>query len=289
MPYRKPFYRRARKFVRKQVAGRLKKRYIRKNGNFRVAKLASDVAYLKSSLNTERKHIDFQITNQVVANQLEPNAGSRSLRAGVARPTRTTPVIYRLVLPERGVAYNQRIGNQLKITNIHCKFQIERLNRQNYQNSCHWKFFIFFVKAGDEFTPTIDQLFEQDVNGNYTPMCRTNSQEFKKFYRPRMLSKSGKIVEQVNGNNQGQCHYKYINMSQRMNTRVMFDNAEYRTFVDQEASDQTNNVDDFPCVENMRPYICFLSDDNSGGANNATTDTDAIDFTGSIRISYVDN
>lgn len=120
-------------------------------------------------------------------------------------------------------------------------------------------------------------------------MCRTNGQEFKKFYRPKMLSKSGKIIEQVNGNNQGACHYRYVNLSQKMSTKVMFDNAEYKTFVDQEPSDQTNNVDDFPCVEAMRPYICFLSDDNSGGANNTTNDQDTLDFTGNIRISYVDN
>lgn len=277
------------RYARRQVVGRLRKRYVRGNGNFKVNKLISDVSYLKSSLNTERKHIDFHITNLLSANALEPNAGSRSIRAGVARPTRNSPVIYRLALPERGVAYNQRIGNQIKITNIHAKFQIERLNKQNYQTSCHWKFFLFFVKAGDEYSPTIDQLFEQDVNGNYTPMCRTNGQEFKKFYRPKMLTKSGKIIEQVNGNNQGACHYKYCTISQKMSTKVMFDNAEYKTYVDQEPSDQTNNVDDFPCVEAMRPYICFLSDDNSGGSNNTTADQDTLDFTGNIRISYVDN
>lgn len=280
---------RVKKYVRRQVMRPLKKRYTRKSGNLKYGQIVSDLNYIKSSLNTERKHIDFQITNLLPSNQLEANLGTRSLRAGVARPTRNTPVIYRIVLPERGVAYNQRIGNQIKITNIHAKFQIERLNRQNYQTSCHWKMFMFFVKAGDEFSPSIDQLFEQDVNGNYTPMCRTNSQEFRKFYRPKMLTKTGKIVEQVNGNNQGACHYKYVNISQKMNVKVQFENATYSTFVDQEPSDQNNNVDDFPCVDVMRPYICFLSDDNSGGTNNTTNDTDAIDFTGSIRISYVDN
>lgn len=290
MPGRKPFYRRARKFVRKQVMGRVKKRYVRKNGNFRVTKLINDVQYLKSSLNTERKHIDFHITNLLPHNALEASAGSRSIRAGAATPTRTTPVIYRLALPTRGTAYNQRIGNQIKITNIHAKFQIERLNKQNYQTTCHWKFFIFFVKAGDEFNPTIDHLFEKDVNNNYTPMCRTNAQEFKKFYRPKMLTKSGKIVEQVAGNANGATHYKYVNLSQKMGTRVTFDNAEYNTFQDVDPdTDQTNNPDQFPCVAGMRPYICFLSDDNSSSVNPSFNDLDTLDFTGNIRISYVDN
>lgn len=268
MPYwrgKRVGWRRYGKRVVAQGARQVRKRYVRRSGIPKYAQLAKDVKYIKNSLNTERKEFTIQIKDSMSANQ--PDVNTASFNFGIARPTKTNPVIYRLALPERGVAYNQRVGNQIKITHMTCKLQLERVNKQAYQASIQYKCFIVFAKSGDEDLLNIQDLFDTDANGNYTPMCFSNNNKYKNFYRPRLLSKQGKIIEQIPQNAGGQSHYRYLNMQQKLNVRTVWRDS--------------HDTD----VNQMRPYIVFMSDDNS--AND--TDTDRLDVTGQIKISYVDN
>tara|TARA_Y100000401_G_C8315625_1_gene222227 strand:+ start:1117 stop:1707 length:591 start_codon:yes stop_codon:yes gene_type:complete len=185
---------------------------------------------------------------------------------GPARPTRTHPVIYPLNLPVRGTAYNQRVGNQIKFTYASIRFQVEKKNTQNMQSTLSWKAFLVWKKDGDT-NLTMPDLFQTDANGAYTPMCYTNHETFKQFYRPKYLTKHGKFIDETGGNNHGFFAYNYPRMSQKLSVQTKFELGS-----------------DSVCTQ-MRPYLVFMSDDNQVHP----TDTDHVDFTGTVRLSYVDN
>lgn len=258
-----------RRFIRKNVVQKARRRYTNDRGNIRLGKVIRDVQYIKSSLNTERKHMDIKLTETKPANN---NDGIQNLINGPMVATRQAPVIYKLALPVRGTAYNQRIGNQLKLTHISMRLQVERANKQGYQSTCAYKVFLFFKKDGDvedpsTLTPPITDLIEPDANGTYTPMCYANGQTFKEFYRPKLLCKVGGFKDNVTTEAAGNVQYHYARLDQKVNIPVKFLNGS-----------------DIDCSA-YRPFICLLSDDNS----NATADTDHLEVTGTIRLSWVDN
>lgn len=255
-----------RRFLRRNVVQKGRRRYVNNRGNVKLGKVMRDVMYIKNSLNTERKHLELDIKDSLGAGQVQRDPLGHAIAYGPARPNRNAAVIYELTLPSRGTAYNQRVGNQIKITHISARLQVERTNAQNYQATCTWKAFIFFVKDGDNAYPTATDIVELDCNGKYTPMCYANNQTYKQFIRPKMLTKAGLIKDPANTSSAGNTTFHYPKMNQALNIPVKFENN-----------------DDYACTQN-RPFIMFLSDDNS-----VHTDTDHLDFTGKIRISYVDN
>lgn len=253
------------RYARRQVVGRFKKRYIRNNGNFKVNKLVSDVMYLKNSLNTERKNYDIDLSTSLGVNAVQNGVNADPVKYGPVAPDRQTPKVLPLALPYRGVEYNQRVGNQLKITNISIRLQIERQNRLNNYASVAYRVFLMFKKSGDDSPVSPADLYEQDANGNYTPMCYRNPQEFKTFYSPKLLACRGLIRDNLAGNSSTQKELFYKNMQQKLNVTVKFQNGV-----------------DAVCTA-MRPYLVILTDDQSNSDNEKTH------FTGKVRISYVDN
>lgn len=267
MAYWKKQATKARKFVRRNVIQKARRRYTNSKGNVRLGKVIRDVQYIKSALNTERKHLEIQINENLPISAIgtDPN-GNLTGMFGPARPTRQHVVLYPLPLPVRGTAYNERVGNQVKFTYCSVRLQVEKRNQANYQSSLCWKAFIIWKKDGDTNMLPNDILVP-DANGNYTPMCYTNHEKFKQFYRPKYLSKSGKFIDETGGNQNGFTCFQYPRMSQKLSIQTKFELGS-----------------DDVCTQ-MRPYICFMSDDNQVHP----TDTDHIDFTGTIRLSYVDN
>lgn len=255
-----------RRFVRKNVVRKARRRYVNNKGNVRLGKITSDLMYIKNSLNTERKHLEMDIKDSLSAGQVQRDPYGHAIAYGPARPNRNAALIYEIILPARGTAYNQRIGNQIKLTHMSARLQVERTNKQNSQSTCTWKAFVFFVKDGDATYPTSTDLIELDCNGKYTPMCYSNNQTYKNFIRPGGLSKTGFFKDPTATNNAGNTMFHYPRMNQKLNLPIKFENG-----------------DDFACTQN-RPFIMFVSDDNS-----VANDTDHIDFTGKIRLSYVDN
>jgi hypothetical protein len=268
MPYPVRQFRKARKFVRRNVVQKAKKRYTNNRGNVRLGKVIQDVKYIKSALNTERKHIEITMNSNLPAGAIDTDPlGNLTGMYGAARPTRTHPCIYPLPLPIRGLAYNQRVGNQVKFTYLSARIQVEHSNLENLQNTCTWKCFIVWKKDGETNLVTND-LLKPDANGAYTPMCYTNHEKFKQFYRPKYLTKTGRFTDQYAASGQTpQQSYHYPRMAQKLSVQSKFELGS-----------------DSVCTQ-MRPYIVFMSDDNQVHPN----DNDHIDFTGTIRLSYVDN
>lgn len=273
-----PFKKYARKQGKKAVSF-AKKRYTTRTGGARVNRMAKDIYAIKRSLNVEHKHFDYKFGN-------DQPVGSQA-------PTNNNPITLPLTLPVRGTGYNNRIGNQIKITHITSKIEMLFENTSDLFSRRTASVRLLFAKAGTD-VPTVENLYEQDQNGHYTRASFTNSQEWKKYYWIKPLNTFKSYQEQVNrypssnvdaltrvngGDIAGNFEATeiasqplnlskfYINKQTKCNVRVMFQNGS----------------DDV--VDQMKPYLLFMSDAvvQSGDTH------DPVKITGQIRFTYVDN
>lgn len=273
-----PFKKYAKKSAKKAVAF-AKRRYRTRTGGARVNQIARDVMKIKRSLNVEHKHFDYIFG---ALNGAQTTAQS---------PTNNNPITLALTLPVRGTAYNNRIGNQIKITHITSKIEFLFENTSDLFSRRTASVRLLFAKAGND-VPTVSSLYELDQNGHYTRASFTNSQEWKKYMWIKPLNTFKSHMEQTNrypmSNGAGQTRTSsvdsvlnvddvaeqslnlskyYINKQTKTNIRVMFQNGS-DTIVDQ-----------------MKPYLVFMCDAvvQSGATH------DPVKITGQIRFTYVDN
>ena len=268
--YIKKAYGKAKKFA--------KKRYTTGGGGVRVNRLAKDLALVKRQLNVEHKHIDYKF-----------GAGNGA-NAVAQYPTKSVPIILPLSTPVRGLAYNNRIGNQIRVVHLTSKLEFVFSNNNDLTQRVSARAQIVFAKNASD-VPTIDELYEQDSNGHYTPMSMTNTQEYSKFawiksqdhkkshtqptLRYQSSSTAGTTSDPtgsgptqnvaqptVTGLNKAPF---YSNKMSKVSIKMMFKNGTEE-------------------VEQMKPYLLLRSD-----VIDATIDYDPVAITGIIRMTYVDN
>lgn len=255
-----------------------KKRYTTKTGGARVSRIAKDLAMVKRQLNVEHKHLDYRF-----------GAGNGA-NAVAQYPTKSVPIILPLSTPVRGTSYNNRIGNQIRVVHMTSKLEFVFSNNQDLVQRVSARAQIVFAKNSSD-TPTIDELYEVDANGHYTPMSMTNTQEYSKFAwikshdhkkshlqptnRFPASSAAGTTADPTgSGPTQNvaapasvslnKAPY-YSNKMSKVNIRIMF----------------KNGTDE---VETMKPYLLLRSD-----VIDAAIDYDPVAVTGIIRMTYVDN
>lgn len=265
------------------VKRRARKRYGTRSGGVSVAKVARDLMYVKRQLNVEHKHLNY-------------NFGSDGNSNIVAqKPTKDNPIIIPLTLPTRGTNFNDRVGNQIRITHITSKLQFMFGNNNDLIQRATATAQIIFAKNADD-VPVIAQLYNEDANGHYTPMSMVNTQEYKKFVWMTSLNHKKSHLQPTNryplsnktAYTEDPKHdpdgniavdtvptgvtvlnnaFYYSNKSTKCSIRVMFKNL-------------TDNV------EQMKPYLLLRSDviTDSGGDK-----YDPVAISGTIRMTYVDN
>jgi len=255
------------KFVRKvrgrAVAG-VRNRYITKGRvgkGYNIPNIIKDVSYIKRALNTERKHLDTLITNTVTGSLPDHT------KHPTAVPHDGNIIIYPLAIPVRGTSYNNRIGNQIKVTNISVRYILAHTNTSSSQSNTTIKCLIFFAKNADDI-PSPTELFQVDANGLISPASYWNSQEYRNFFFPKGLkyqkTSYNKTLPPGNpGTTNSQAQRYYPKTSVPLQTRITYAN---------DSNDATM----------MKPYIMFISD-----ALDATTDPIKVDA--QIRLTYVDN
>lgn len=243
----------------------VKKRYKTRTGGVRLQKLVKDVYKIQRSLNVEHKHFDFHF------------GSGRPISA--QQPTNQTPIILPIPVPERGVAFNNRIGNQFKITHITTKLQFFFKNNQDLigRTSCSVR--LLFAKSADDI-PTITDLYQPDANGHYTRNSFTQSQNWKKYawikplnsfkshtdIMPRQAEDATIAVRIAPTTQSMHDTTYYVNKQAKVNIKVSFENGS-----------DTN-------ITMMKPYLLFMSD-----TIQATINYDPVLITGTIRFTYVDN
>lgn len=275
----------AKKYLKKSAKKAVvfaKKRYSTRTGGVRVAQLAKDVMKIKRSLNVEHKHFDYQFgSGQGVSAQT---------------PYNNDPIFLALTLPERGTAYNQRVGNQIRITHITSKIEMMFKNNTDLFSRTTCSARLLFAKSGDD-VPTIEDLYEQDANGHYTRASFVNTQTWKKYVWIKSLNSfkshtdqvnrypasnstgqvaiyDGGIVQNYNATSQATTNLNlsryYLNKQTKCSIRVNFENG----------SDTI--------VTQMKPYLLLMADCAST-AQTAATILDPVSISGTIRFTYVDN
>lgn len=271
--YKKFAKRKAKKAVRA-----VKKRYTKPSGNVNVARLAKDVYAIQRSLNVEHKHIDYQIGNNgAIASQ---------------RPTKQTPVIIPLNTPAKGTAYNQRVGNQLRVVHMTSKLEFVFHNNTDLTQRQTCRARIIFAKDADD-VPSITNLLEPDSNGHYTPMSFTNTQEYKKYVWLNKLAMLQSFTQPTNRYPQSSYNSQVLDPNGNSGTidvTTPRDSLNISSFYQNKSTKCSikmmfeNNSDN---VETMKPYLVLTSDviENSTSA----IDYDYINVSGQIRMTYVDN
>jgi len=256
-----------------------KKRYTTRGGSgLRVNRLAKDVMAIKRSLNVEHKHIDYHF------------GSASSITAQL--PTKQNPVILPLNVPTRGTSYNQRVGNQLRVTHMTSKLQFTFHNNSDLTQRQMARCRIIFAKNASD-VPLIANLLDQDANGHYTPMSFINTQEYKKYLWMKQLdikssytqptnryplSDSGKSTENPRADLSTNFQVD-ITRGGALNIANFFKRAEAKTSVRMFFENGTDNV------EQMKPYMLLTSDVIEATGDNY----DYIAVSGSIRMTYVDN
>lgn len=269
------------KYVKKQFGKTkkfVKKRYTTSTGKgLRVNKLAKDLAMVKRKLNVEHKHIDFLMGAKNDANVI------------AQYPTKSVPVIIPLDMPIKGLNFNNRVGNQLKITHITSKLEFVFFNNQDLIQRTNVRAQILFAKNASDI-PTIDELYEQDANGHYTPMSMTNSQEYNKFIWLKSHDHKKGYTQPTNRYNastdSGQTRLSSSDGYQdvRTPTTVSLNKAVFYSNKKSQESIRVSFKNLSNDVEQMKPYLILRSD-----VIDASIDYDPIAVTGIIRMTYVDN
>lgn len=270
----------AKKQGKKFVAG-AKKRYTTRTGGARVARLAKDLAMVKRQLNVEHKHYDYKFgSGQGVSAQY---------------PYNNDPVFLALTLPVRGTAYNERVGNQIRIVHITSKIEMTFRNNTDLISRTTCSARLLWAKSGDD-VPQVEDLYDLDSNGHYTRNSFVNTQTWNKYVWIKPLNTFKSHTDQVNryppSNSAGDTILNnglgaqfnattvatqplnlskyYINKQTKCSLKVMFENG----------SDSI--------VSQMKPYLLLMADCPNTSTGTSTI-LDPVTVTGTIRFTYVDN
>lgn len=100
----KKVFKRGKKFV--------KRRYVGRKGKLRTRRIARDVAYLKSMINAEKKHLRTDVENVVMG---QVNGNSNGYYVVDVSPA-----------PSQGTGFQERIGNSIKLHSTHWEMMIQR-------------------------------------------------------------------------------------------------------------------------------------------------------------------
>lgn len=246
------FYNKARKYVKRQA----RKRYRTRTGGVRVAKMARDLAYVKRSLNVEHK-------------QVLTRWGTYQSTYGVQQPTSTNPYVAGwLTLPQQGISNSDRIGNNIVVTHISAKFQVDLSSITSGINKQPYKLFLIFVKAGANYQLNgnnfpIQDLFNKDFNGNISQSSYRNKDTYPNFIELKGCSTTRNPQYTTGDANVASLQQRfYWNTKCRIPIR----------FTTGTAAGQ---------AETNRPILIMMSDVD--GTNQKTQ------IAGDIKLTYVDN
>lgn len=128
----KKVFKRGKKFV--------KRRYVGRKGKLRTRRIARDVAYLKSVINSEKKHLRTDVED-VYVGQVNGNANGYYLADVSPAPT-------------QGTGFQNRIGNSIKLHATHWEMMIARQSGPSIINPIKMNIKIIEVVGEPYTTPS---------------------------------------------------------------------------------------------------------------------------------------
>lgn len=169
MAFKKAF----RKFARKGV-----RRYAKRTGNgkkmkINTHKIARDLAYVKSVLNTEFKYATYQFGSHgdhAVLTVDEDNPQLKDLFANNSNQWLT-----------KGTNSDNRVGDRIRVTSVTNKLCVTFRNENNTMAISNCKIYLLYFYDAQK-TPTIADILEQDSENRYTQESLWN-QQYKGNYK----------------------------------------------------------------------------------------------------------
>lgn len=268
----------------RKIQRRFRKRYVQRKGGLRYGKIARDVAYLKSALNTEKKLIKTEIQES---------------------PTVAVPSLTALSTPDdQGTNSTKRVGAKVKFTHISGKLRVQHQNFGDKFANATVVMYIIWLKNG-EFASDFESqyaslMLNPDQNNQYSPMCYFNKTKYDSWiatWKHKVVCKDLVPLNQValglpstgTGTNAtlntlgrgGQKKNYYVEFNKRINVPVEWNNT-YST---------SGDTDE---ISRNKPYLFCITDCPgetvpSGSSLPDSLLNDKVVVQGTIRLSYVDN
>jgi len=281
------YYNIEKNMVYRAIKKGLRKRYIKKNRrgkkNFKYTKLARDVAYLRSTLNTERKFVQTTFNDS---------------------PTVTAPTLTRIQTPDnQGTASNQRTGAKVRATHFSMKGRFALSNYGDKQANTTAVLYMIWLKNGEFQTDFeadfADFMLNQDQNSQFSPMCYFNKTKYDSWiatYKKKitmsdliplnqtamgLASTPGGVNTLTTLGKAPQLKHYYFECNKKINVPIEWNNI----------LSSTGNVNE---ISRMVPYIFIITDSlgsavPSGSSQPDSTNNDRLQFQGTCRLTYVDN
>ena len=162
MGFRKQF----RKYAKKGV-----RRYVRPAGKGKAkvnyGKIARDLSYVKSVLNTEHKSAQLTIGNSGNIGKLNPNL--------------TNPILQDMFHLHsgnwlaKGTNSDNRVGDKIRVTSITNSMKVVFRNVDNATSMSNCKIYLLYFYDAQK-TPTVSDILEHDADGHYTQDSMWNRQ-----------------------------------------------------------------------------------------------------------------
>jgi len=169
MAFKKTF----RKFAKKGI-----RRYAKRTGNgkkmkINTHKIARDLAYVKSVLNTEFKYATVQYGSHGDHGIIQVNESSPQLLDLFSANSNNWLT--------KGTDSNNRVGDRIRVTSVTNKIMVTFRNVNNTCAVSNCKIYMLYFYDAQK-TPTISDILEQDSENKYTQESLWN-QQYKGNYR----------------------------------------------------------------------------------------------------------
>lgn len=266
----------------------LRKRYIRKGKkgkkSFKYSKLARDVAYLRRSLNTERKFSETDI---------------------IASPTVTTPTLDRIATPDvQGTSSVQRTGAKVRCTHLSMKGRFTYTNYGDKQSNATAIMYVIWLKNG-EFQTDFEANFanymlNQDLNNQFSPLCRFNKTKYSSWiatYKHKITMADLVPLNQVAAGLQSSPDVginSLTTLAKALQTKHYYFECNKKINVPIEWNNVLSLTGDTDEISRMVPYV-FCITDSPGQSTPSGSDqpnsilNDKVSYNVNVRLTYVDN
>ena len=243
--------------VYKQVKRGIKKRYQTRTGGVRIKRLVKDINFIKSSLNSERKHLQVMFGGA---------GGAAFTRKVVTKGSPIVQEITPLSSLAQGVTGSTRIGDNIKLTSISYKGSMMLDNLNNKSQTTRAIFYLIQMKDADNAL-TIQELFETDQNGDRSVNSYWVEEHYGKY---NVLAKHEFNLRQYLPSTSGSAPANRV--TQYFDNHIIFDESR-RVMLKYDGSTlETNSL-----------YVVCITD------SILDSDNDKLQFDLNMKINFVDN
>lgn len=268
----------------RKIQRRFRKRYVQRRGGLRFGKMARDLAYLKSAVNSERKVVTTDIT---------------------VNPTVTDPTLTRINTPDdQGSSSTKRVGYKVRFTHLSGKLRVNHQNFGDRTANATVIMHVIWLKNGEYQSDFESQfaslMLNPDLNNAYSPLCYFNKTKYDSWistWKAKIVCKDLVPVNQVAlglPNSGTSSNANETNLGKGSQLKAYYVNINKKISVHTEWNNTLSTSGDTDEITRYVPYL-FCYTDSTGTSIPTGTDLpnnlgeDRVVVQGRIRLSYVDN